>query len=70
MLTLTLRALRRDRLIEREAYATVPLRVEYGLTALGRSLTGPLGGLAALARESQAAIEAARERDRARGEGA
>ena len=69
MLTLTLRALRRDGLIEREAYATVPLRVEYSLTALGRSLTGPLGALAAWAEENRQAIEAARERDSARNEG-
>jgi DNA-binding HxlR family transcriptional regulator len=38
MLTQTLRALERDGLVHRKAYATIPPKVEYGLTALGRSL--------------------------------
>ena len=60
MLTLTLRALQRDGIVQRTPYATIPPRVDYTLTALGASLTRPLGALATWARDHQAAIEAAR----------
>ncbi|EPO9636245.1 winged helix-turn-helix transcriptional regulator [Klebsiella pneumoniae] len=39
MLTQTLRKLERDGLVSREAYATVPVTVEYSLTPLGQTLT-------------------------------
>ena len=38
MLTQTLRNLERDGLIKREIFAEVPVRVEYSLTELGKSL--------------------------------
>ncbi|MCS7482627.1 winged helix-turn-helix transcriptional regulator [Umezawaea endophytica] len=45
MLTQTLRTLTRDGLITRTVYPTVPLRVDYELTPLGRSLVAPLRAL-------------------------
>jgi DNA-binding HxlR family transcriptional regulator len=42
VLTETLRALERDGLVARKAYAEVPPRVEYKLTPLGHTLIEPL----------------------------
>ena len=60
MLTLTLRALQRDGIIRRTPYATIPPRVDYALTPLGLSLTGPLKALAGWASENRQAVEEAR----------
>ena len=46
MLTVTLRSLERDGLVSRTVFPTNPPQVEYALTDLGRSLAGPIGGLA------------------------
>lgn len=46
MLTLTLKQLRRDGLVERTAYPEVPPRVEYRLTPLGTSLLSTVLALA------------------------
>ena len=63
MLTLTLRHLERDGLIVRTAYDEVPPRVEYALTALGRTLTDPVIALARWALENYPAIERNRARN-------
>ncbi|HNB27305.1 MAG TPA: helix-turn-helix domain-containing protein [Alphaproteobacteria bacterium] len=59
MLTLTLRALERDGLVTRTVFPSVPPRVDYDLTALGRSLLVPVSALAAWAIDHRAAIAAA-----------
>ena len=61
MLTLTLRALERDGLVTRTVHPTVPPRVEYELTELGRSLRCPLVAVAEWARANRAAIAEARK---------
>ncbi|MGD9955970.1 MAG: winged helix-turn-helix transcriptional regulator [Candidatus Nanopelagicales bacterium] len=50
MLTQTLRGLERDGLVTRTVHPEVPPRVEYELTASGRTLTEPLAALDAWAR--------------------
>ena len=45
MLTQTLRNLERDGLINRQAFATVPVTVEYSLTPLGETLVGPVSAI-------------------------
>ena len=66
MLTLTLRGLERDGLVTRTVFPTIPPRVDYELTDLGRSLWRPVEALVAWARANQAEIEAARRRFDAR----
>jgi DNA-binding HxlR family transcriptional regulator len=61
MLTQTLRSLERDGLVTRRAWATVPPRVEYSLTPLGRTLTEPLAAVRAWAEAHVEEIEAARK---------
>jgi DNA-binding HxlR family transcriptional regulator len=61
MLTLTLRGLERDGLITRSVFPTVPPRVEYGLTALGRDLLQPVSALGDWALRNQAKIARARD---------
>jgi len=60
MLTLTLRHLERDGLVARTVHAEVPPRVEYALTATGRSLIPPALALAGWAMEHVPHIEASR----------
>jgi len=61
MLTLTLRGLERDGLVTRTVFPTVPPRVDYALTALGRDLLNPVAALGAWAVRNQPKIARARE---------
>lgn len=62
MLTRTLRSLERDGLVTRTVYPTVPPRVDYALTDLGRTLLEPVAAIAAWATENREAVRAARSR--------
>lgn len=59
MLTLNLRGLQRDGMVKRRAYPTIPPKVEYELTPLGRSLIEPLRTLADWAIRNRTTIETA-----------
>jgi DNA-binding HxlR family transcriptional regulator len=61
MLTLTLRGLERDGLITRTMFPTIPPRVDYALTPLGRDLLEPVSALGAWAIRNQGKIARARE---------
>ena len=60
MLTLTLRGLERDGLVTRTVFPTIPPRVDYELTPLGRSLLEPVRALGDWALQHIGKIEAAR----------
>jgi DNA-binding HxlR family transcriptional regulator len=60
MLTLTLRVLERDGLATRTVHPTVPPRVDYALTDLGRTLLVPLSALSDWAIAHRGDILAAR----------
>lgn len=60
MLTVTLKALERDGLLTRTAYAEVPPRVEYDLTPLGRSLLDAVMTLAGWAASHHEDVAACR----------
>ncbi|MBK8446840.1 MAG: helix-turn-helix transcriptional regulator [Micropruina sp.] len=66
MLTQTLRSLERDGLVTRTVHAEVPPRVEYELTASGRSLQQPLQALEQWAVDHMDAVVQARRRYDAR----
>jgi DNA-binding HxlR family transcriptional regulator len=68
MLTLTLKGLEQDGLVTRTMYPTIPPRVDYELTKLGRKLIVPLQALSEWARENRPAMLAAREAFRRRGQ--
>jgi len=70
MLTRTLRGLERDGLVSRTVTPTVPPRVDYELTALGRSLVEPVGALGQWAIAHREVMAEARARfDRDQGPG-
>jgi DNA-binding HxlR family transcriptional regulator len=68
MLTLTLRGLERDGLVTRTVFPTIPPRVDYELTALGRSLRQAVEPLGLWATSHVPDIHKAREKfDKAKG---
>lgn len=62
MLTLTLRNLERDGLVNRTVTPSIPPRVDYELTELGQSLQVPICGLANWAMNNVTAIHDAQAR--------
>jgi DNA-binding HxlR family transcriptional regulator len=62
MLTLTLKGLERDGLVTRTVYPTIPPRVDYELTKLGRSLLTPITELGDWASQNRQRIQTAREK--------
>jgi DNA-binding HxlR family transcriptional regulator len=68
MLTLTLRGLERDGLVTRTVFPTIPPRVDYELTDLGRGLANPVQALGQWAFAHLPEIEGARTSFDARNE--
>jgi DNA-binding HxlR family transcriptional regulator len=62
MLTASLRGLERDGFVTRTIYPTIPPKVEYELTDLGRELAIPVRALGEFAVQNRARVLAARER--------
>ena len=62
MLTLTLRGLERDGLVTRTVFPTIPPRVDYALTPLGRDLLKPVSARGEWALRNQPKIARAREK--------
>jgi DNA-binding HxlR family transcriptional regulator len=62
MLTLTLRGLERDGLVTRTLFPTIPPRVDYELTTVGRTLLTPVMALVTWANTNQDVIQGARTR--------
>ena len=62
MLTLTLRNLERDGIVSRTVTPSIPPRVDYELTELGRSLYGPVCALSQWALDNVSAIHDAQAR--------
>ncbi|MBN8608068.1 MAG: helix-turn-helix transcriptional regulator [Caulobacterales bacterium] len=62
MLTLTLRGLERDGIVRRTVTPSIPPRVDYELTELGRDLLVPVAALGDWAMRHQPCIMAARAR--------
>ena len=61
VLTNILRSLERDGIVTRRIYASVPPKVEYSLTALGRSLCNLVEGICGWAEANIEQVQAARE---------
>jgi DNA-binding HxlR family transcriptional regulator len=61
VLTNTLRSLERDGMVTRRIYASVPPKVEYSLTGLGRSLCGLVEGICSWAEANIEQVQEARQ---------
>lgn len=61
MLSLTLKKLERDGLVNRVYHPTIPPKVEYNLTPMGNSLREPVNALGAWALDNLSKIDHARE---------
>jgi DNA-binding HxlR family transcriptional regulator len=64
VMTDTLRTLEHDGLVARRIFAEVPVRVEYSLTPLGWTLTGPLVALSEWAEAHSREVADARSKER------
>lgn len=62
MLTINLRGLERDGLVARTLFPTIPPRVDYELTEVGRTLLSPVMALVTWANANQENIKGARAR--------
>ena len=62
MLSQTLKSLERDGLVARQAFATVPVTVEYTITPLGRTLQATVDGLRDWAEAHMAEVARAQSR--------
>lgn len=62
MLTTTLRGLERDGFVTRTVFPTIPPRVDYELTDLGRELLVPVAALGEWARKNTDRVKLAREK--------
>lgn len=67
MLTKTVRQMEADGLVARTVYPVIPPRVEYELTAMGRSLTSAFCGVWIWAEKNRGAIHKARENFQTKG---
>jgi DNA-binding HxlR family transcriptional regulator len=61
VLTNSLRSLERDGMVTRRIYASVPPKVEYSLTSLGRSLCGLVEGICGWAEANIEQVQEARK---------
>ena len=62
MLTIALRGLERDGLVKRTLFPTIPPRVDYELTDVGRTLLAPVMGLVTWVNTNRENIQGARVR--------
>lgn len=62
MLSLTLKKLERDGLVNRVYHPTIPPKVEYNLTVMGNSLREPVNALGSWALDNLSKIDEARDR--------